>query len=65
MPPTILQLAERPKILLADRSKIPMTWSQKEDTQMMPKMDTLAWTKKVRWSDMKKAKIGNMINKKR
>ena len=52
--PTTLQLMEGPKIRSAVGSKIPLTWSQKEDTQRIPKMNTQAWTKKVRWSDMEK-----------
>ena len=50
--PTVLWLMEGPKIQKADGSKIPMTWSQKEDNRRIPKMDRPAWTKKVRWNDI-------------
>ena len=45
LPPTVLRSTEGPKMRKADGSKIPMTWSQKEDTGRIPKMDR---TKKVR-----------------
>ena len=58
LPPTILWSTEGPKILSADTSMMPITLSQKEDAQRIPKMDTQAWTKAVRSSDMEKRETG-------